>query len=202
MAATGLAALVLAGAWVAVQGGHTVSVDRLGFRLLALPTRGWAADSASTAVEVAKAILGLAAAAALAWLALRRRAWAETAALLAGLVLAQLTAHIVKNAVARPRPGHGLVAAGGFSFPSTTSAIGTCFLFLGIALAQPLTGRARRAAIATGAALTLLLALSFVMLRVHYLSDVIAGVALGVIAFASCEALARQAASLLTGAAR
>src|ERR1700753_3936995 len=57
VAATGLAALVLAGAWVAVQGGHTVSVDRLGFRLLALPTRGWAADSASTAVEVAKAIL-------------------------------------------------------------------------------------------------------------------------------------------------
>jgi membrane-associated phospholipid phosphatase len=199
MTATVLAVLVLAGVWAAVQGGHTASADHFGFRLLALPTRGWAADAAPTGVDVAKVILGLAVAVALAWLAVRNRAWGETAALLLGLVLAQLTAHIFKNDAARPRPSHELVAAGGFPFPSTTSATGASFLFLGIALARPLTGRARRAVIAAGAALTLVLALSFVALRVHYLSDVVAGLALGVLAFALCEALVEQAASLLRG---
>jgi hypothetical protein len=36
---------------------------------------------------------------------------------------------------------------------------------------------------------TIVLGLSFVALRVHYLSDVLAGLALGAIAFTICEAL-------------
>jgi membrane-associated phospholipid phosphatase len=179
--------LVLATSWLALQSGWTGGLDRAGFRALALPTRGWVADGAQTAVDVAKVVLALAAVALLGLLA-ARRAWRECLAILGGLVLGQAAAHLAKSTVARPRPPHELVLAGGWSFPSTTSTLGTAFLFLAIAVA-PARGCGRTVTIAAGGVVTILLGLSFVALRVHYLSDVLAGLAMGAIAFTGCETI-------------
>jgi membrane-associated phospholipid phosphatase len=179
--------LVLALSWLAVESGWTSGVDRAGFQVLALPPRGWAAGRAQTVVDVAKVVLALMAVLLLGLLA-ARRAWRRCIAIVAGLVLGQTAAHLFKSAVARPRPPHELVFAGGWSFPSTTSTLGSAFLFLAIAVA-PTRGRGRNLTIAAGGAVTIVLGLSFVALRVHYLSDVLAGLALGVIAFTICEAL-------------
>jgi undecaprenyl-diphosphatase len=180
-------ALLLLGSWLLVRGDDAGALDRAGFDVLALSTHGPAADAAPTVVDAAKAVLAVAGTLVFLVLA-RRRAWRWCAALIVGLVATQAAAHLLKNAIARSRPPHELVTAGGYSFPSTTSALGVCFAFMAIALAVPLGEPARRRTIAAGALLVLALGLSFVALRVHYLSDVIAGWALGVLVFAACAA--------------
>jgi membrane-associated phospholipid phosphatase len=175
--------LVLLGTWLMLARHETGAIDQFAFRVLALPSHGVAA-AAPTVVAAAKAVLAAAALIVLGLLA-RQRAWWDCVAIAVGAPVAQAAAHLAKDAVARPRPEHELVRAGGYSFPSSTSALGMGFAFLAIALARALPAR-RRAITAAGALVTLALGLSFVALRVHYLSDVIAGWALGVIAYALC----------------
>jgi membrane protein DedA with SNARE-associated domain/membrane-associated phospholipid phosphatase len=132
--------------------------------------------------------LALACAAAL---ALRRR-WAEVCVLAAGMLLIVFGVHEVKDAVARPRPGDGLVAASGFSFPSGHTAYSTFYVWLAVTTAVRLRpGMARgAAAIAAGIGLSALIGLSRVYLGVHYMSDVNGGWALGAAAFSLCAAAA------------
>jgi undecaprenyl-diphosphatase len=163
---------------------ETGAIDRFAFRVLALPSHGALAAAAPTVVAAAKAVLAVAALIVLGLLA-RQRAWWDCVAIAVGAPVAQAAAHLAKDAVARPRPEHELVRAGGYSFPSSTSALGMGFAFLAIALARTLPA-CRRVITAAGALVTLALGLSFVALRVHYLSDVIAGWALGVIVYALC----------------
>jgi membrane-associated phospholipid phosphatase len=182
--------VALAASWLLVQGHKgPVGLDRVGFEALALPTRGWVADHASAIVDGAKVILGLSALALLVGAAARgaRRA---CVAIVLGAIIGQTAAHIAKAAIERPRPTQGLIYAGGYSFPSTTSALGMSFLFLAFALAS--TGSARwRLIVAIGALVVLVLGLAFVALRVHYLSDVLAGWALGALALTACDALVK-----------
>jgi len=80
-----------------------------------------------------------------------------------------------------------LLPAGGFSFPSSISAVCVGLIAIAILLAHLTSNRTRRAVvIAGGCLLTAAVGLLFVALRVHYLTDVIAGWALGVVAFAAC----------------
>ncbi|HET7177925.1 MAG TPA: bifunctional DedA family/phosphatase PAP2 family protein [Solirubrobacterales bacterium] len=124
-------------------------------------------------------------------LALRRR-WAEVCVLAAGMLLIVFGVHEVKDAVARPRPGDGLVAASGFSFPSGHTAYSTFYVWLAVTTAVRLRpGMARgAAAIAAGIALSALIGFSRVYLGVHYMSDVNGGWALGGAAFSLCAAVA------------
>ncbi len=188
MAAVALAALLLVGCWLAVRGNPQTGVDRVAFDLLALESTGPIADAAPAAVDVAGIIIALAGVAAAIFL-LAHGAWRDCLAIGAGLLVCQLTAHIGKAAIERPRPSHELVSAGGFSFPSTTSALAVGIAFTGFALARVAPARHRHAIAATGIALTFLLGISFIVLRVHYLTDVLAGWALGVIAFTLCAAI-------------
>lgn len=88
----------------------------------------------------------------------------------------------VKVLVARPRPdsAEALVAASGNSFPSG-HAMGSTVVYGALLLALlPLVPRPRRRyAVAATAALVLAVAASRVLLGVHYLSDVLAGLVLG-----------------------
>jgi undecaprenyl-diphosphatase len=183
------ATLVLLGSWLVVRGHSQPGIDRFGFRVLALASGGAAAEAAPTVVDVAKVLLAACALAVLGLLMARRK-WRDCMVIVAGLLVGQTAAHIAKAAISRPRPAHEFVSAGGFSFPSTTSALGMSFLFLSIAAAGLLPQRRRAATVAVGGVMTFVLGLSFVALRVHYLTDVIAGWALGVLAFMLCELVA------------
>jgi undecaprenyl-diphosphatase len=159
------------------------------------------AESLRTAwlVDLAKAVTALGSAA-IAWplaavcaaaLAARRR-WAEFGVLVAGIVLTIVGTHELKDAIDRPRPGGGLVAVSGSSFPSAHAAYSTFYVWLAVTIVIRLRpGMARGAAVvAAGIALTALIGFSRVYLGVHYMSDVSAGWALGAGAFALCATVA------------
>jgi len=124
-------------------------------------------------------------------LALRRR-WTELAVLFAGVTLSAVGFHAIKVAVGRPRPPEPLVGFSGSSFPSGHAAYSVFYLWVAVTIFIRLRpGMARGAAVVgAGVALTALIGLSRVYLGVHYLSDVSAGWALGVAAFAFCAAIA------------
>ena len=185
--ATPLAAVALLASWLAVRHHPApLGIDRAAFDVLALANHGWAAGAAPTVVDVAKVLLaccGLA----LACLLLIRRELCSAVAIALGLILSQAAAHVAKDAIQRPRPMHELVYAGGYSFPSTTSVLGVGMLFLVLAVGRSGPTSRRTCTAAAGVIITLALGLSFIVLRVHYLTDVIAGWALGVLVFAACE---------------
>jgi len=150
-------------------------------------------------VDLAKLITGLGGLAVTGSLALlsavllgARRRWAELGVLVAGFALIYAGVHELKDAVARPRPGGGLVDVSGSSFPSAHAAYSTFYVWLAVTIVMRLRpGMARGAAVvAAGIALTALVGLSRVYLGVHYLSDVNAGWALGAAAFSFCAAVA------------
>ncbi|HEX2706727.1 MAG TPA: bifunctional DedA family/phosphatase PAP2 family protein, partial [Solirubrobacterales bacterium] len=127
-------------------------------------------------------------AALLAW----RRRWTEFWVLLAGMMIASVGFHEIKDAVDRPRPaGPAEVTAAGSSFPSGHAAHSVLYVWLAVTIALRLRpGMTRAAAVVTaGFVLTVLVGLSRVYLNVHYLSDVSAGWALGAAAFSFCAAV-------------
>jgi len=124
-------------------------------------------------------------------LALRRR-WAEVCVLLAGMTMASIGFHEIKDATDRPRPDDPLVDAAGSSFPSGHAAHSVLYVWLAITIVLRLRpGMAQASAVVVaGFVLTILVGLSRVYLNVHYLSDVSAGWALGAACFAFCGAVA------------
>lgn len=127
-------------------------------------------------------------AALLAW----RRRWTEFWVLLAGMMIASVGFHEIKDAVDRPRPaGPAEVTATGSSFPSGHAAHSVLYVWLAVTIALRLRpGMTRAAVVVTaGFVLTILVGLSRVYLNVHYLSDVSAGWALGAAAFSFCAAV-------------
>jgi membrane-associated phospholipid phosphatase len=98
-----------------------------------------------------------------------------------GSIVLNLT---LKNAYQRPRPSMPLVAAEGLSFPSGHAMIAASFYGLLIYLVQTHVRRpslrwVRRLTIAALLLLILLIGLTRVYLRVHYTSDVLAGIMAG-----------------------
>jgi membrane protein DedA with SNARE-associated domain/membrane-associated phospholipid phosphatase len=120
-------------------------------------------------------------------LAVRRR-WMEFWALVVGTVMIAVLVPEIKNWTARPRPPDPITPTGGFAFPSGHSTQGTLYTWLAVTFAlRVVPGITRRSlVIAAGILLTVLIGLSRVYLRVHWMSDVSGGWALGV----SCYALA------------
>ncbi len=124
-------------------------------------------------------------------LALARRWW-ELCILVGGMILIIAGVHLIKDAVDRPRPGGGLVAAEGSSFPSAHAAYSTFYVWLAVTVVMRLRpGMTRRTGVVfAGAGAAAAIGLSRVYLGVHYLSDVSAGWALGASSFALCAAIA------------
>jgi undecaprenyl-diphosphatase len=117
----------------------------------------------------------------LAWLVVRRRWWTAGWVATAVVLVTPLTAGL-KDAVGRVRPQ--FTGGGGtydsLSFPSGHSSGVATLVTVGLVLAWPLLGRpARRGWLAAGLALAVLVGLTRMWLGVHWLSDVVAGEALG-----------------------
>jgi membrane-associated phospholipid phosphatase len=113
------------------------------------------------------------------WLGLRRAA----IYLVVVRAMAQLISILLKHAVGRERPhfAHTLAHAGGASFPSG-HAVGAASTYVAIAIVlMTVTSRAVLGWIALAAAIvtSLVVAATRVLLGVHWMSDVLAGLALG-----------------------
>ena len=173
-------------AWV-VRDHEIPALDPRAFGLLALSHGSWLADPAKLASEAAPALLGVVALAVIVALG-RRRIWREPAVIACGFLLCELGAHLTKTAAGRPRPSDQLIYAGGFSFPSTSSALCVGMVAVAAGFAR-LTSSGQRRALAFALAwlLTFAAGVLFVAIRVHYLSDVIAGWAFGIGVFTLCD---------------
>jgi undecaprenyl-diphosphatase len=118
----------------------------------------------------------------LVWL-VRRRAWRTALWVVVAAVLVRDVTSALKESFGRVRPAFedGGADYGSLSFPSGHSSGIATLVTIGLVLAWPfLAPRARRPWAVLGVALVLLVGFTRMWLGVHYLSDVLAGWALGV----------------------
>jgi membrane protein DedA with SNARE-associated domain/membrane-associated phospholipid phosphatase len=135
-------------------------------------------------------VVGAAIALAAAYLLWRRQV-VEALTLVIGYAATFGAVHLVKALEARPRPGAGLVAASGSSFPSAHAAYSIAYVAIVLAVGRALPSFVHRAAwVVFALVLTAAIGLSRVFLHVHYLSDVVAGWALGATVFGLCGLVA------------
>ncbi|MEX2275985.1 MAG: phosphatase PAP2 family protein [Actinomycetota bacterium] len=121
------------------------------------------------------------------WLIYRRR-WAALSTWLLTWVLVEVLTTIAKAVYDRPRPPNPLVATTGGSFPSGhASATAATAVALVIVLLKP--GRRRLRWELTAVAVSLLMALSRVMLNAHWFFDTLGGVLLGAGIAVGCAAI-------------
>jgi membrane protein DedA with SNARE-associated domain/membrane-associated phospholipid phosphatase len=120
-----------------------------------------------------------------------RRKWMEFWALAIGMTLTSALVPEIKAWTDRPRPADPLISVDGSAFPSGHAAQATLYTWLAVTFAlRVVPGITRRSlVIAAGIALTVLIGLTRVYLRVHWLSDVSAGWALGVSCFSAVAAV-------------
>jgi undecaprenyl-diphosphatase len=113
--------------------------------------------------------------------ALTRRRWIDAAALVAGVALSVITVQVSKAAYGVPRPSGGLVHVDYAAYPSGHTAYSVALVACATVLVRAGTGWAVRfAAVTVACALVVVVGASRVYLRVHHLTDVIGGAALGV----------------------
>lgn len=120
-----------------------------------------------------------------------KRHFLEAATIAVGYALMLLLVQLVRTVDDRPRPTGGLVETTTASFPSAHSAHAVAWVAIAIGLARVLPGwGARAAAVVVSVVLVLVVAGTRLYLRVHYLSDVVAGVGLSAACFAGCGVVA------------
>jgi undecaprenyl-diphosphatase len=112
--------------------------------------------------------------------ALAKRRWIDAATVVAGVALSIICVQVSKAAYDRMRPPDGLVHANYASYPSGHAAYSVALVAFATILVRAGMGWATRfAAIIVAIALVAVVCATRVYLRVHYLTDVIGGVALG-----------------------
>lgn len=121
-----------------------------------------------------------------AWLAWRRR-WEALATWVSAMALSQILIGPVKNLYMRVRPPQPLVETTSWSFPSGHS-VATATIAIAAVIVLVKAGPKRRNLEMLAAAFAVVMALSRVYLRAHWLTDVAAGVALGAAVAILCAA--------------
>jgi membrane protein DedA with SNARE-associated domain/membrane-associated phospholipid phosphatase len=153
---------------------------------------------AAPLVDVAKVVTNLGAfpvAVALvvgAWIVLlMRREFVASLVLGVGLALTYAGVHIAKAALDRPRPPDPLVATDLSAYPSGHAAYAVTWIAVAVTLSRVLPNLASRAVLVTVAVvIAVVVGLSRLYLRVHWLSDVTGGWGLGAALFATCGLVA------------
>jgi membrane protein DedA with SNARE-associated domain/membrane-associated phospholipid phosphatase len=184
---------VLVGYALSVAGDPAPTVaDREAVDVVEALRAGWLTDIAEIVSALGSTAFTLAVAAIAGGALVIRRRIPEAVVLLAALVIVHVAVPVLKEVIDRPRPEGGLVETTDQSFPSGHATYAVLYTWLALTV----TVRVRpgltyaSAAIVAGIAVTAAIGLSRVYLGVHYLSDVNAGWALGVSAFAGCAAVA------------
>jgi undecaprenyl-diphosphatase len=151
----------------------------------------------ATLVDVAKALTWLgsapltwtAAIAASVWLFVEDRRL-EAAVIFFGMVLTIIGVHVTKDLMDRPRPADPLASAAGESYPSGHTAYAMVYVAIAVALNRAAPALRRYAILLVAVALVVIVGLTRVYLRVHYLSDVLGGAGLAAMCFAVCAVVA------------
>jgi undecaprenyl-diphosphatase len=118
---------------------------------------------------------------------LGRRRVIEAAALTSGLLLTWAAVQIAKAAVDRPRPTGALVDTAGQSYPSGHAAYAIAWVAIAVVLSRTVPGLARMTGVVVVAiVVAVLVGLTRIYLRAHYLSDVVGGVGLAAAIFGLC----------------
>jgi len=116
-----------------------------------------------------------------------------------GAVVLVVAVDLLKDAIDRPRPLGGHDTVEGSAFPSGHAAYATAWVAVAVVAARVVPGLAHGAAlVASGVAICVVVGLTRIYLGVHYLSDVVAGWALGATAFGSVAAAFVLASHLRT----
>jgi membrane-associated phospholipid phosphatase len=185
-----LAGAVLVGLLVALPVTHPAvqAVDDAAWRFA-----GWVEDGPVTAVAIGLSWLGsglvnwplrAAAVALLAW----RRHWLRLSAFVLAVVLSELCIGPVKAVYDRPRPPGSLIVTSSASFPSG-HAIASAVTAVGLVLVLAPPGKKRWRWEVWAVTFAVIMALSRVYLRAHWLSDTVAGGLLGAGLALGCPAL-------------
>jgi len=166
--------------------------DEAAFRIADDLEAGWLTDVNEVVTELGSTPVTLAVAL-LAGIALAAgRRWPEVIVLLVALAIVHLAVPVLKEIVERPRPPDPIGSASGFSWPSGHATYAILYPWLALTVAMRI--RPKRTVgtvlVVAGILIAAAVGLSRVYLRVHYLSDVTSGAALGVSAFAACAAVA------------
>jgi undecaprenyl-diphosphatase len=148
----------------------------------------WLTDVAEAVTQLGSAAVTLPLTAVAALLLAVRRRWAEATVIVVATGIIYAGVAELRELTDRPRPADPLTDASGSGFPSGHAAHSVIYPWLALTLAVRLRpGMAGGSALLlAGVALAVAVGLSRVYLGVHYMSDVSAGWALGVAAFAAC----------------
>jgi membrane protein DedA with SNARE-associated domain/membrane-associated phospholipid phosphatase len=170
---------------------RTPGIDRMAADLADPLETGAAVDVAKVLTYLGSLPVIVAAALATAiWAAIRRR-WIDIAVLVAGVSLSFVLVHVAKAAYDRPRPVGGLVDADLSAYPSGHTAYAVTLVACATILVRAGMGWAVRfAAVTVAIAAVVVVGATRVYLRVHHLTDVIGGAALGVAIWALIGAIA------------
>jgi undecaprenyl-diphosphatase len=166
--------------------------DQTAFDLVDKLQAAWLVDFAKVITELGSSTVILPAAGiATVLLALKRR-WTEAVVLVVAVAIIYVGVGELKGLTSRPRPPEPLTSVSGSGFPSGHAAHSMLYPWLALTLAIRLRPGmwGGTALLVTGFAIAILVGLSRVYLRVHYLSDVTSGWALGAAAFCACAAVA------------
>jgi membrane protein DedA with SNARE-associated domain len=149
--------------------------------------RAWLTDAAKALTHLGSGPLTWPLAALTAVVFVIRRRWMEASALVIGMALIILLVHGIKDWTDRPRPLDPVVSSSGSSFPSGHAAYSTLYVWIAVTVAFRLVPGITRRTLLIGASIVLaaLIGLTRAYLRVHWVSDVTSGWALGVSCFAA-----------------
>jgi membrane-associated phospholipid phosphatase len=191
LAVAGVGAFVFVWNLVGVEQRDVLAGDGMSLRL----ADRLHADAAVSAAKVLTALGSLPVAIALVALAgialVWQRAIRDAVALVLGLALTYAAVHITKDAVDRARPARALVDADGASYPSAHAAYAVTWVAVAFALSRALPTIASRFAFVTVAiVIAIVVGLTRIYLRAHYLSDVVGGWGLGAALFGLCGIVA------------
>jgi undecaprenyl-diphosphatase len=164
-----------------------ITGDRMAFDTAAKIRADWVDSVAKVVTHLGSlTVVGAAVALTVVMLLARRRV-IEAAALTTGLVLTWASVHIAKAAVDRPRPSGSLIDTAGQAYPSGHAAYAVAWIAIAVVLSRTVPGLARTTVVVVVATVVaVLVGLTRIYLRAHYLSDVVGGAGLAAAIFGVC----------------
>lgn len=164
----------------------------------------WLVDVAKVITQLGSSAVILPIMAIAALLLIWQRRWIEAAVVVAAVAILYVGVAELKGLTSRPRPPDALTATNGSGFPSGHAAHSVLYPWLAVTLAVRLRPGmvGGTALLVTGFAIAILVGLSRLYLRVHYMSDVTSGWALGAAAFCACAAVGMVVTHVRNNSAR